>query len=278
MFRFPKFSRMTLAAAMAVLTAQTAAAATPEQQCQAGKSKAAARYVACLARAEAKFVVDGDDSARTSAINFTCPSQLQKRFDRLEEIAVRKGSQCPTEDAAHGTLNLAGVMQTGRKFSDGVRARVGGMRFETRWFGTVYDHATGLTWEIKTEDYGIHHVHDVYSWGTSGGLWPANGTAVTQFLATLNGGGGIASCFSQVCDWRLPTLEELSSILQESCSTSPCIDALFGPNGAQPYWTSEKHANIDHTKPLNLNVFTNDVGSALPTTQLHVRAVRGPDQ
>jgi hypothetical protein len=67
---------------------------------------------------------------------------------------------------------------------------------------------------------------------------PADGQAFTIFLAALNSGG----CFAGQCDWRLPTLAELETILQamtpSPCDTSPCIDEeVFGPTVATYYWS-----------------------------------------
>ena len=70
----------------------------------------------------------------------------------------------------------------------------------------------------------------------------ADGTAYTNFLATLNSGG----CFVGQCDWRLPTRGELQTILLEGypCTTSPCIDQVtFGPTAAGVnYWSSTTNA------------------------------------
>jgi hypothetical protein len=121
--------------------------------------------------------------------------------------------------------------------------------------GTAYDRVTGLTWEQKTDDGGIHDKDNNYTWGTFDGN--ADGTAFTTFLATLNGGvTGVGDCrsedgitqsggFAGHCDWRLPTVAELQTILLEPlpCSTTPCIDqSVFGPVNASfsfgRYWSS----------------------------------------
>ncbi len=51
--------------------------------------------------------------------------------------------------------------------------------------------------------------------------------AFTTFLPALNSSG----CFAGQCDWRLPTIYELQTILSEAypCATDPCIDPVFGP-------------------------------------------------
>jgi hypothetical protein len=104
--------------------------------------------------------------------------------------------------------------------------------------GTVTDNLTGLQWEKKTNDATIHDVANPYTWSASGTL--ADGTAFTGFLAPLNAG----ACFAGQCDWRLPTLQELGTILLPEpypCTTNPCIDAAFGavPMGSERLnWSS----------------------------------------
>jgi hypothetical protein len=107
--------------------------------------------------------------------------------------------------------------------------------------GTITDNNTGLMWEGKTTTCqgDIHCVDDTYLWAH----------AFTGFIATLN----TAPCFAGHCDWRLPNVKELQSIVNYE-ETFPAVSLAFnnncqGSNGltesctaASDYWSSSSVA------------------------------------
>jgi Protein of unknown function (DUF1566)/Collagen triple helix repeat (20 copies) len=124
--------------------------------------------------------------------------------------------------------------------------------------GTVTDNQTGLMWEQTTSACGgeITCQSDVYEWTSSGTA--ADGTLFTVFLAKLNGGIYYSPaagqdvtdrprfCFANYCDWRIATVVDLNSVIQQPspCSTgSPCIDTVFGPTQPAFYWSSTSAAS-----------------------------------
>jgi len=104
------------------------------------------------------------------------------------------------------------------------------------------------------------------------GSTAADGAAFTSFLSALNG-----SCLRGQCDWRLPTLVELQTILSDPfpCATSPCIDqGKFGPTVAGDCWSSTTIATNPEAAWL---VYFGDgvvFNGSKPFTN-YVRAVRG---
>ncbi len=94
------------------------------------------------------------------------------------------------------------------------------------------------------------------------GTAPDSG-AFTNFLAKLNDPvfgvaatmSDVTGCFAAHCDWRLPIIGELRTILvgpyaapgqATTCSAAPCIDpgfaAVGGPTGSSIYWSASTDA------------------------------------
>jgi hypothetical protein len=191
-----------VAASVAVCTAAAWAAPTPEQKCQAARAKAAGAYAACQQNVQAK-------SQRSPSYNVEkwvskCRVKYTGTWAKLQAKAALAGSLC-----------------TAARFVDNLN-------------GTVTDNLTGLVWEKKTNDATVHDEHNVYTWSNTGTA--ADGTAFTVFLSSLNSGG----CFAGQCDWRLPSRDELQTVLLEPypCATSACIDAIFGWTQPNYYWSA----------------------------------------
>jgi len=123
--------------------------------------------------------------------------------------------------------------------------------------GTIQDHCTGLQWERKRPDAGLHDANAVYPWaGCCGGdcsvLCQPDAAAKATCLANATSGTfGCDTCAVGVCeiagasttawgwiatlnagafgghvDWRLPSAGEIIDL--ERCPlVPPCIDAAF---------------------------------------------------
>jgi hypothetical protein len=211
----------TFVAGALLVGASAAHAATPEWACQMGRYKAAARYSACQDKVVGKLFGGaflGGSPDRFDAVLSKCRVRYTTAWVKL--VAKGTGSSTCVDP-----------------------------RFVDNGDGTVTDRLTALQWEKKDNLDSTpnltdrHDADNTYTWSAGIGLTAAGGTAYTDFLATLNGGG----CFAGQCDWRLPTMYELQTILLGEpypCTTSPCIDqAAFGPTvGNVPYWSATTYA------------------------------------
>ena len=108
------------------------------------------------------------------------------------------------------------------------------------------DNVTGLIWELKTDDGSIHDKDNTYTWydsnpATNGGDagTPGNGTDTEDFIASLN-----SANFGGYSDWRLPTVKELSTLVNAGAS-NPAIDTAWFPfTVSSDYWSSTTYADL----------------------------------
>jgi Protein of unknown function (DUF1566) len=115
--------------------------------------------------------------------------------------------------------------------------------------GTFFGPVSGL-WMVTSTNYcpDPHDVNNTYPWSNSGTA--PDGPAFTDFLGKLNNctsGDGTAVTnvgFAGHCDWRLPAVQELQTILLAPfpCFPGPCIDPTFGPTVANNYWSATTNA------------------------------------
>ena len=110
----------------------------------------------------------------------------------------------------------------------------------------VVDKQTNLVWEKKTTEVGsgsnsddLHDVDNIYDWceATGNTEGPRCLENETSWIGKVN-----AEAFAGFTNWRVPTREELLSIVDTSVATCgrdmPCIDPIFGPTQASEYWSS----------------------------------------
>jgi hypothetical protein len=177
-----------------------------------------------------------------------------------------------------GPLVTGDVTNLGSK-SDGFLRTGVSRTFTDNGDGTITDLATGLMWEKKDNNDGIHDKDNTYTWSSGSGS--LDGTAVTSFLASLNAGSG----FAGHKDWRLPTrfeLETLVDVGKSAPSTVPqfatacpttCTVTTCSCTRSGSYWTSTNFVT-DPVGAWAIRFDNGDTTAIDKTTALFVRAVR----
>ncbi|MGH8470818.1 MAG: DUF1566 domain-containing protein [Gammaproteobacteria bacterium] len=272
---------MLIVAALVLGWAGTAGAtggAAAAQKCEAAKLKASGKKAECLLDAEARSVKSGQPpktsrcvkrfeaafaGAEKKAGPGVCPTEGDVNdvevlidFCRDEVAAALSGSPLPPpcqEFPATGQTNPV------RAGDDGTIKAGAPLSYTDNGDGTITDNNTGRTREKKSIDGTIHDVSITYTWEN----------AFAQHVAGLN----TAPCFAGQCDWRLPNVKELQSIVDYG-RVNPSIDPIFGPTAASFYWSSTTFAFF----PALAWIVTFSGGSVFNRNKdntLHVRAVRG---
>lgn len=141
-------------------------------------------------------------------------------------------------DAAVGTLIKVGGGSGGFDFSK-LDANGNSLPADATEWSCVRDNHTGLVWEVKTDDGGIHDKDNTYRWGGLGAD-SFGSTFYNDWNSLVNGANSEQLCgFS---DWRVPYVNELIGILSID-RTAPNIDESYFPNTPSgPFWASSAHA------------------------------------
>jgi hypothetical protein len=237
----------------------------------------------------------------------TFDADLFSDVDRWLEVVV--DSEVLTPRQIIGSVPWALIAQQANEIVPDPNAP----RFEDCGDGTVADHQTGLQWEKKTGTVGStvicetagcpdpHIVNNLYEWSNTGA--DPDGGAFTDFLARLNGDPTVVAatvveavgdpaadptvCFAHHCDWHLPAIGELRTILigpeaapgqATTCSAAPCIDpdfaAVGGPIALPFYWSASTFAVSPRFAWLADFNFGIVLFSNFKTNDRYVRAVR----
>ena len=185
-----------------------------------------------------------------------------------------------------GTAMTNGLLSTGQKTSygpgsDGDLQTGTGQSLTDNGDGTITDNRTGLMWEVKDNSGEIHDWDNTYTWGQATSPYSMNGTIATIFLASLNA----EPCFTNRCDWRIPNIKELHSLMDYEVFSpvtfgvfnTPCTAGCQTPacscTKSDFYWTSSTARSLP-SYAWRWRFADGYVDNFDKTTAHHVRAVR----
>ncbi len=141
--------------------------------------------------------------------------------------------------ASTGYLTKVGTGMSGFDYS---KTDVNGvlMNEDAATWSCVVDNFTGLIWEVKTTDNGVHDKMKNYQWGGKGAIGYDNPNKQGTYFNTWNELVDDANnnTFCGKTNWRLPTVEELAGLVNKSQS-GLSVDINYFPNTLnQRYWTA----------------------------------------
>ena len=176
-----------------------------------------------------------------------------------------------------GSLVLAGCdggtgVGFSRLNSDGSDYSGSGDYASAPW-ACVRDNATGLVWEVKTEDGGIHDKSNTYRWGGKTALGNDPGPRFNDWDELVEIANSAALC--SYSDWGVPTRIELSSIVAKDRS-DPTIDTDYFPNtlSSSTFWSSSPYP-YDYGNAWDVGFSTGSVNGGHRSNFVGVRLVRG---
>lgn len=206
------------------------------------------------------------------------------------------GTEIDAQDCSHGrdaaalagTLSKVGGGSAGFDFTKLDSSGNDLAATATAW-SCVRDNVTGLVWEVKDDNGGLHDKDNTYTWYNSDSS-TNGGDAGTQNGGTCSGGGdcdtaGLVTAVNAagLCgqnDWRVPAREELRSIVDYS-RYNPAIDTDYFPNTQYDsshdygrYWSSSP-ASYNSYVPWGVDFYAGGTYKGGKNSSRYVRLVRG---
>ena len=150
-----------------------------------------------------------------------------------------------------------------------------GVAYTSTPWSCVKDNVTGLVWEVKTTDGGIHNKDNTYQWGGDTAIGKGHPNAQGTYYDPSWNELVQGSNTDNLCgfyDWRVPTVAELSSIVNKGTS-NPAIDTNYFPNTVINYFWSSSPLAVNSSYAWCIAFYYGNVYVNLRDNVNHVRLV-----
>jgi hypothetical protein len=294
-----------------LLIAAPAWAASYADKCEAAKLKEAGKYHYCRMKAESKAVKKGKAPDYSKCVDKysnrwvqieskggqACPTSgdwdgvADEIFRQTSVLAMGlSGAGLPLDPNAWQAFPASGQTTTyTTDKNDGIPGAVdvpddgniqagGALSYVDNGDGTITDLNTGLMWEKKSSDGGLHDSENRYYWSGDGSQ-----ETIWDWLDDINAEGG--SGFAGYSDWRIPNVKEQQSIVDYGRyynALDPAFDTGCVPGctvttcsctAASDEWSST--TRVDWPDYVWAVDFSRGNVNSSPKGSNHVRAVRG---
>ncbi len=185
------------------------------------------------------------DSAYLKALIEKVPDNLMpKPCSDKDGVGQQDCSHGRNAQLLAGNLSRSGINTNNNGFDFNILGPTGNLYAQKPWT-CVRDNHTGLVWEVKTDDGGIHDKDNKYRWGGKTAKGNGLGTYYPDWDVLVNGSN--ADYFCGYNDWRVPTLKELHSVIDYSKNFPTFDKKAFFTNTIDfgIYWTSSPFAESD---------------------------------
>jgi hypothetical protein len=181
--------------------------------------------------------------ANASAAGLPCNSETAGT-DQFPEQDAENGRDVTANQDADGRAGFSFIKldATGAPLPDQSAT------YDVTPWSCLLDQVTGLVWEVHTDDGGLRDRDWRFSWYNATGIQAGrtNGAAnrgrcsdgancdTEKYAAAVNAAG-----LCGAGDWRLPTRNELLSLVDYGAPAAPLLDAAFLPNTvSEAYWSA----------------------------------------
>jgi hypothetical protein len=244
-------STFAVSALSLLLTSTLAQAVGPDPatKCKVAKLKAAGKKAACLATEETKSILGKRGN----------PARCEAAFAKAEAAAAKVGGACTVtgdvaviegivdacvDDFAAALMGVPpppcspqsqfpasgqttayqadkndGLVRPVAVPDDGMVQAGATLSYMANSDGTITDNNTGLMWEKKSDDGGLHDKDNAYRWSGNGSQ-----ETIWDWLDDINAEGGTG--FAGYNDWRIANVKEYVSIVNYQTFT-PAVSAAF---------------------------------------------------